>query len=62
MRKDFSLLQFLKTRLKSKMAQKRLEGFMLIMGNYDIEIEIDNEKIIDGLANHSSGYADILRC
>ena len=35
------------------MAQEILEGFMLIMGNYDIEIEIDNEKNIDRLANHS---------
>ena len=46
------MLQFLKTRLRSTMAQERLEGFMLIMGNYDIEIEIDNEKTIDGLASH----------
>ena len=44
------------------MAQEILEGFMLIMGNYDIEIEIYNEKTIDDLENHSSTYADILRC
>ena len=60
--RSFSFLQFLKTRLRSTMAQKRFEGFMLIMGNYDIEIGIDNEKAIDGFANHSSAYADILRC
>ena len=55
----FSLLKFLKTRLSSTMAQEILEGFMLIMGNYDIVIENDNEKK-DGSANHFSVYADIV--
>ena len=59
--RSFSFLQFLKTRWRSTMAEERLYEFILIMGNYDIEIEIDNEKNINGSANHSSAYADILR-
>ena len=56
------MLQFFKIRLRSTIPQGRLEGFMQVMGNYDIEIEIENEKNIDGLTNHCSAYADIVRC
>ena len=35
---------------------------MQVMENYDIVMEIDNEKNIDGLANPSSAYADLIRC
>ena len=59
--RSFSTLKLIKTRIRSTINQDRLESFMLMMCEYEIVCSMDNEKIIDKIANHSAANAKLLK-
>lgn len=59
--RSFSSLKLIKARIRSRIGEDRLESFMLMMCEYDIVSSIDNETIIDGIANHSNAYSKLLK-
>ncbi|KAL0202645.1 hypothetical protein M9458_000663, partial [Cirrhinus mrigala] len=48
--RTFSLLKFIKTRLRSKLSQEHLEAFMLMATERDILFSLDSDVIIDKVA------------
>ena len=59
--RSFSALKFIKTHVRSRLRQDNLEGLMLMKVEHELTLAIDNEFIIDKIANHSKSYARILK-
>ena len=59
--RSFSKLKFIKSRLRSTLSGNKLEAFMLINCEQDITANLSEGQIIDGLANHSKIYGNILK-
>lgn len=58
--RSFSILKFIKNRLRSTMAQERLDAFMLMASEKDIVQNIALEMIIDGMVQKSSVFQKLL--
>ncbi len=56
--RSFSKLKLIKTRLRSTMAEPRLEGLMRIACKQDISI--DKENVINTFANNSNQLMNLL--
>ena len=52
--RSFSILKFIKNRLRSTLTSNHLEAFMLMSEEKDILQGIDNDVIIDGISAKSS--------
>ena len=59
--RSFSKLKFIKSRLRSTLSGNKLEAFMLMNCEQDITANLSEGQIIDGLANHSKIYGNILK-
>ena len=59
--RSFSALKVIKTHMRSRLSQFRLEAFMLMKVECELMMSIDNDKIIDKLADHSDTYKKILK-
>ena len=59
--RSFSALKTIKTYLRSRLSQENLEGFMMMKLDYELVFGIENDFIIDKVANHSSSYGRILK-
>lgn len=51
--RSFSILKYIKSRLRNSLTESKLEAFMLMSIEKEILIGIDNDEIIDILKNHS---------
>lgn len=51
--RSFSTLKMIKNRLRSTMTQEHLQTFMLMHNNKDVLVNLDNEDIIDKMAESS---------
>ncbi|KAI2665801.1 Zinc finger MYM-type protein 1 [Labeo rohita] len=58
--RTFSLLKFIKTRLRSKLSQEHLEAFMLMATERDILFSLDSDVIIDKVAEKSELFTKLL--
>lgn len=52
--RSFSTLKFVKNRLRSSMTQDHMEAFMLMCTEKEILMSIDNDKVIDKVAETSA--------
>ena len=59
--RSFSALKFIKTHMRSMLRQANLEGLMLMKLEHELTLAIDNDSIIDKIADHSRSYAAILK-
>lgn len=60
--RSFSILKFIKNRLRSSMGQDKLNTFMLMSSEKDILKDISVEMIINELIESSSTFRDLLLC
>ncbi|RXN24547.1 hypothetical protein ROHU_022155 [Labeo rohita] len=58
--RTFSLLKFIKTRLRSKLSQEHLEAFMLMATERDMLFSLDSDVIIDTVAEKSELFTKLL--
>jgi hypothetical protein len=54
--RSFSALKIIKSRIRSLMTQEHLEAFMLMKCEYETVHKIDNNYIIEKVAEHSDVY------
>ena len=59
--RSFSALKVIKSRIRSLLSQDHLEAFMLMKCEYEIVFNIDNNEIIDQVAEHSEVYRKNLK-
>ncbi|CAI6355382.1 unnamed protein product [Macrosiphum euphorbiae] len=52
--RSFSILKYIKSRLRNTLTESKLEAFMLMSVEKQILLEIDNDDIIDTVKNHSN--------
>ena len=53
--------EFIKAHMRSMLRQANLEGLMLMKLEHELTLAIDNDSIIDKIADHFRGYAAILK-
>ena len=59
--RTFSALKLIKTHVRSRLSQDNLEALILMKCDAEITFNIDNEHIIDEVANNSAVYAKLLK-
>lgn len=51
--RSFSILKYIKSRLRNTLTESKLEAFVLMSVEKQILFDIDNDDIIDIIKNHS---------